>query len=574
MNAAMTESLNAILGTTEGINLVLLIGLAILVGAVGARVIKMLHIPQIVGYIAIGVILGPVLKIIPVADPDGAQVFNLHALEVFNLFALGVIGFLIGGELERDIFVRFGRQVIAILLFEGGLAFLLVGTASFLALNYFYSRQTALAIGVVFGAICAATDPASTVNVLWEYKTRGPLTTMLTAVVALDDALALVLYITSVSLAGFLTGTAEAGFFELLLHSVVELASSLALGFATGLMLREIVKRIDDDEKILIFSIGTIILNIGLAEHLELDVILSSMACGVTMVNLSPRRSLKSFEVIRKISPPIYVLFFVIIGSRLNVSMTGQIWLMAGVYVVCSIIGKTTGAYWGASYSKAVPTIRKYLGFCLYQQGTIAIALLIMASRRFDGEIRDMMLSVIIVGVFILQFIGPLFTKIGIRKAGEVGMNITEEDLIKTHTVGDVMDAEAPVISAGMSLSEVIKFVGNTNSFYYAVVDKDDKLMGGVTLDGIRNTFMTQELNDWLIAIDIMEPVIATVTPEMPLAEAFERTKKLDLEHLPVVSAGEDGKLVGVLNCRVVHRSLSAEVLARQQKADGLHTEK
>ena len=136
------------------------------------------------------------------------------------------------------------------------------------------------------------------------------------------------------------------------------------------------------------------------------------------------------------------------------------------------------------------------------------------------------------------------------------------------------VDAEAPAISAGMSLSEVIKFVGNTNSFYYAVVDKDDKLMGGVTLDGIRNTFMTQELNDWLIAIDIMEPVIATVTPEMPLAEAFERTKKLDLEHLPVVSAGEDGKLVGVLNCRVVHRSLSAEVLARQQKADGLHTEK
>ena len=564
----MTESFNAILAHSEGINLVLLIGLAILAGTVGAKIIKMLHIPQIIGYIAIGVILGPLLKIIPMAGPEGAEVFNLRALEVFNLFALGVIGFLIGGELERDIFVKFGKQVIAILLFEGLLAFVLVGTASFLALNYFYSWQTALAVGLVFGAICAATDPASTMSVLWEYKTRGPLTTMLTAVVALDDALALVLYIVSVSLAGFLTGTSEAGFFALVLHAVIELAGSLALGFATGLMLREIVKRIDDEEKMLVFSIGTIILTIGLAKHLELDVILSSMACGVTLINLSPRRSLKSFEIIRKISPPIYILFFVIIGSRLNVSMTGQVWLLAGIYVVCSIVGKTAGAYWGASYSKAVPVVRKYLGFCLFQQGTIAIALLIMASHRFEGEIRDMMLSVIIVGVFILQFIGPLLTKVGVRKAGEVGMNITEEDLIKTHSVGDVMNAEPPVISAGMSLSEVIKFVGNTASFYYAVIDKDKKLMGGITLDGIRNTFATHELNDWLVAIDIMEPVITTVTPDMPLAKAFERTKKLDVEHLPVVDADEEDRLIGVLNCRAVHRSLSAEVLARQQKAD------
>ncbi|MHC4119597.1 MAG: cation:proton antiporter domain-containing protein [Planctomycetota bacterium] len=566
----MTESLNAILAQSEGINLIFLIGVAVLAGTVGARIIKLLHIPQIIGYIAIGVILGPLLKIIPAAGPEGAELFNLWALEVFNLFALGVIGFLIGGELERDIFVKFGKQVIAILLFEGGFAFLLVGTASFVALNYFYSWQTALAVGVVFGAICAATDPASTVSVLWEYKTRGPLTTMLTAVVALDDALALVLYIASVSLAGFLTGTAEAGFFELLLHSVVELVGSLALGFATGLMLREIVRRVDDDEKILVFSIGTIILTIGLAEHLEFDVILASMACGATLINLSPRRSLKSFEIVRRISPPIYILFFVIIGSRLNVSITGQIWLMAGIYVVCSIIGKTAGAYWGASYSKAAPTVRKYLGFCLYQQGTIAIALLIMASQRFEGEIeiRDMMLSVIIVGVFVLQFIGPLLTKIGVRKAGEVGMNITEEDLIKTHNVGDVMDAEAPVISAGMSLSDVIQFVGNTTSFYYSVVDKDKKLMGCITLDGIRNTFATHELNDWLIALDIMEPIIATVTPDIPLATAFAKTKKLDIEHLPVVVSEESNELVGVLNCRAVRRSLSAEVLARQKRAD------
>ena len=354
------------------------------------------------------------------------------------------------------------------------------------------TEQIALAIGVVFGAICSATDPASTVNVLWEYKTRGPLTTMLTAIVALDDALALVLYITSVSLAGFLTGHGESHFLELIFHSVTELIGSLGLGLIAGLVLRWIIQRIEDDEKVLVFTISIVVLVIGLAIALKFDVILSSMACGVALINFAPRRSLRSFELVRKFSPPIYVLFFVIIGTRMNIQMSAQIWLLAGVYVAGSIIGKTSGSYCGAVYSKAVPTVRKYLGFCLYQQGTIAIALLIMASHRFEGDIRNMMLSVIILGVFILQLIGPLFTKIGVRKAGEEGMNITEEDLIKTHTVGDVMDSKVPVIKAGMSLSELIKVVSGTANFYYPVVDNDGNLIGAVTLYGIRNTFSSQ----------------------------------------------------------------------------------
>ncbi|HUU20285.1 MAG TPA: cation:proton antiporter [Sedimentisphaerales bacterium] len=558
----MNELLANILAQSEHFNIILLIGIAIFAGTVGARIIQKLHIPQIIGYMAIGIILGPLLKII---SPQ-----TVESLEPFNLFALGIIGFLIGGELKRDIFVKYGRQVAAILLFEGGVAFLLVGLVSFLTLCYFYHWQTALAVGVVFGAICSATDPASTVNVLWEYKARGPLTTMLTAIVALDDALALILYITSISLASFLTGHKEAGFLRMIFHSFYEVIGSLGLGLAAGLILRWIIRRLDDDEKTLIFTISIIVLSIGLAMTLELDVILSSMACGVTLINLSPRRSLRSFELIRRFSPPIYVLFFVIIGARLNVRMTGQIWLLAAVYIICSIVGKTTGSYWGAAYSKAVPTVRKYLGFCLYQQGTIAIALLIMASQRFEGEIRDMMLSVIIAGLFILQFIGPVFTKVGIKKAGEVGMNITEDDLIRKYKVRDVMDTDVPVMEAGLPLSEVIRLVSNTDSLYYCLVDNAGKLTGAITLEGIRNTFSTQELNDWLVALDVAEPVIAKVTPETALSEALETIRHLDVEFLPVVTSADSDKHVGILRQRSVRRRLSAEVLAKQKEADNL----
>ena len=563
----MAELLKTILAEGEGLNLILLIGIAIFFGTVGAKIFQKLHIPQIVGYVTIGIILGPVLKIISQE--------TIHTLKPFNLFALGVIGFMIGGELKRDVFVKFGKQVFSILLFEGLTAFLLVGVLSFLIMWAFWGWQMALAAGAVFGAICAATDPASTVNVLWEYKTRGPITTMLTAIVALDDALAILLYIASVSIAGVLTGRGgDSGLLTMIFHAVYEVIGSLGVGLVAGLVLRWIVIRVDDNEKTLVFTLSTIILTIGLAESCGLDVILSSMALGVTLINFLPRRSLKSFELVRMFSPPIYVLFFVLIGCRFNISsMSVQILLLVTVYLLGSIIGKTTGAYVGAVYSKTVPTVRKYLGFCLYQQGTIAIALLIMASARFEGEIRETMLSVIIIGVFLLQFIGPLCVKVSVRKAGEAGMNITEDDLIKTYRLSDVMDTDVPTIGAGSSLSEVVKVVSSTDNFYYPVVDNDKKLIGAITLDGIRNTFTTQELNDWLVALDIMEPPIAKVTPAVALSEAFEKTQQLDIEYIPVVVSGQDETFVGILDCHSVRRSLSAEVLKRQQKADNMYRE-
>jgi CIC family chloride channel protein len=171
-------------------------------------------------------------------------------------------------------------------------------------------------------------------------------------------------------------------------------------------------------------------------------------------------------------------------------------------------------------------------------------------------------------GTFLMEIFGPILVKVGVKRAGEVGLNITEEDLIETYNVADVMDKDVPVISAGMSLSEVIEVVSNTDNFYYSVVDKDKKLMGAVTLDGIRNTFSTQELNDWLVALDIMEPVVGKIAPDIPLSQALEKMRKLDIEHIPVVSS--DDNFVGILGSRKVRRSLSAEVLSRQQKADSM----
>ena len=222
----MGEILEAILAKADVSNYILIIGAAIFAGIVAAWFVKKLHIPQIVGYVAIGVILGPVLGFIPQAA--------VQSLELFNMVALGLIGFLVGGELKRDIFLKFGKQVPIVLLFEGVTAFLLVGVFTFFAMWHFSDWQTALAVGVVFAAICSATDPASTIAVLWEYKARGPLTSMLTAIVTLDDALALVLYAISISVAGVITGHQEAGFVNALFGTFYEIFGALGVGFYLG----------------------------------------------------------------------------------------------------------------------------------------------------------------------------------------------------------------------------------------------------------------------------------------------------------------------------------------------------
>jgi CBS domain-containing protein len=209
------------------------------------------------------------------------------------------------------------------------------------------------------------------------------------------------------------------------------------------------------------------------------------------------------------------------------------------------------------------------MGFCLYPQGGIAVGLLIMASSKFAPEIASIMLLVVIVGAFVLQIIGPVCVKLGAKKAGEVGLNITEEDLIKSYKVTDVMVSDVPVITAGMSISEIINLMSTTNSYYYSVVDNEKHLIGSITLDGIRNTFASQELNDWLVALDIMEPVFGKIDSGLSLTDGMEIMDRLHIEYAPVIAA--DSRLAGILDSRGVRRMLSAEVLERQRRADGMY---
>ena len=551
--------------STHHLNMILVLGIAAFGGTVGAKIFQRLRIPQVVGYIVIGFLLGG----------SGLGVITHQvgqSLSPFNIFALGIIGFMIGGELRYDTFKQYGRQFIIILLAEGLSAFLVVGIGTSLT-SYFFTHKLAnsLALGLLLGSISSATAPAATVDVLWEYKTRGILTRTILAVVALDDGLALLLYGFATSIAGVLLGKGHGSWLADLMAPLWEIFGAVALGIMAGLVLVLIFRYVGEKDKLLTLAIALVALTIGLSIVLHVESILAAMVLGATLVNLRPHKSQDAFDLVETFSPPIYVLFFVLVGARLNV-MRLPFWIvvLAVVYVVGRSTGKITGSWFGAVFARAPSTVRKYLGICLFSQAGVAIGLSLLSSQRFSDDMGEAIILVVTVTTFLVQIIGPIAVKTGVTRAGEAGLNITEDDLIQTYSVADVMHKEAPTIGAGMDLSQVIDVVSRTEAFYYPVVSDRSELIGGITLHGIRNTFATQELNHWLVALDIMEPIVVRVTSTTPLSEALDKAKQYELDYLPVVTSETGNTLVGLLERPAVHRLLSAELLYRQKQADSL----
>ncbi len=542
----------------------MVIGLAIFFGTIGAKIFQWLKIPQVVGYIAIGVIVGRT----GLGAIDDA---TIKSLLPFNFFALGIIGFMIGGELHRDVFRKYGRQFFTILFAEGIGAFVAVSIlVGVIAMLLGQSPGVSVALGLVFGAISSATAPAATVSVLWEYKTRGVLTTAVFAIVALDDALALILFSVAASIAGKFVNPDSTGIIETLGHAGWELVGAVVLGVMAGFILNFVLRIVRDPEKSLAFIIGVMLLVIGSARVFGFDLILAAMTLGVVLSNLAPRRSRETFHVVERFAQPIYVLFFVIAGARLHIQgMHAWMWVLVIPYIIGRSAGKIIGANIGARLAGAAPVLRKYLGLCLFSQAGVAVGLSIIAGEKFGGDIGIAIITIIAATTFVAEIIGPPCVKLAVKAAGEIGLNVTEEDLVQTYTAGEMMNRTCPTFTENARLTDIFRTIAETDAMSYPVTDADGKLIGIITLEELKRSFSAEGLTDWLVAYDVMTPVPDTVTEQTGLAEAITRMREQELEYLPVVAGEEDAKLAGMLELRAVNRSISQEILRRQRLADG-----
>ena len=569
---------NANTGPLGHLNPALLFGLVILGGTFGARLFQKLHIPQVVGCIVVGILLGDVLGIITTQ--------TIEELEPFTMFALGVIGFMIGSELRGDVFKKYGRQFFAILFSQGLGAFLLVviggSIVTWLALPTILDDVTGLtrvyvsiAMGLLLGAIASATAPAATVNVLWEYKTRGPLTAAVLAIVALDDALALLLYRAAATGAKALMGTGHDSVLNATLLLLGEIVGAIVLGFLAGVLLFYLLKFVRADDKILEFAISCLLLVVGISMIPRIDPILPAMTLGITIANLMPRQSKGMFKLVEKFSPPIYISFFVLAGAHMEFGrISSWMIILIAVYVLCRAAGKMFGSWFGARQSGAAAVVRKYLGICLLPQAGVAIGLAILSGQLFQGQyapLGHVVIMVVMTATFVMEIFGPMLVKVGVEKAGEVGLNVTEEDLIRTYTVKDVMDAKPTSITQNLPLHQILEIFSTSDSVYYPVIDSESRITGIITIAAIKEMFANQDVAGWLLACDVAEPVRDKTTPNQQLEEVMEHMRRYDLENMPVVTDSDGDELAGMLNYHKVLRKVSAEVLHRRNKADGIH---
>ncbi len=543
-------------------NILFILGIGVFGGIAGAWFFQKIKVPQVLGYLAIGILIGK----------SGLKLINgdvIASLKSFNFFALGIIGFMVGGELHGSTMKKYGKQFSAILFGEGVLAFTLV-TISVSLVLYIFTKNfaAALAGGIVFGAIASATDPASTINVLWEYRTKGVLTTTLIAIVAMDDALAMTLYGLGTAAAQMIIG-GNASLSSQIIKTSIELFGAIILGGIAGIFMNMIIRYSTDKTRTMVFGIGTLLILIALAMILDVDVILTSMTLGLVVTNLAPNRSKDFFDLIKSFSAPIYVLFFVLVGSRLVLAgMPLFLWIIVGAYVIFRTTGKMTGAWIGAKLTNADPAVQKYTGLGLFAQGGVAIGLSIMATQHLHGlklsdgiDLGDIIITGVTATTFIVQIIGPPMTKLAVKLAKETGKNITEEDVIAKWKVADVLDKDIPTIKISDSVKKIVTILSESEFFCLPVVDQEGNTVGMVTMNDLKQLMASQDTWEWILAGDIISPAPEVITQNEPLKDAMVTLKQLGRDQLPVVASRDNPVPVGILDTRIVRKMVNNEMV-------------
>ena len=548
-------------------NLLLSVGIMVVAGFIGGLALEKLKLPKISGYIIVGALLSPsLLNIIPKE--------TVGELDIITEIALGIIAYLIGGSLKAESLQHLRKSIVWVILFQSIGACLLVTIVLSLTGHLVIPEGTFwqyyFPMAFIIGAVSCATAPAATMAIVSENKAKGPLSTTLLAVVALDDAIAVIAFAIATGISEPLAnGTDGISIYQTLGVPFLHIVESIAIGAAFAVALIYISRLAKARELLLAVVFGIVMLCAGISSYLGLSSILANMVMGFILVNKVRRTEV--FGVLQDVEAALYAVFFVLAGLHFDFHVLKATGILAALIVLTRCMGKYAGTWIGAKISGAPDTVRKYLGFALLPKAGVTIGLILLASLKFPG-FGDVMLSAVLASTIINELIAPPLVKYAISKAGEVGLNITEDDLIKTYKVADVMDTEPTIIPQELLLQEILEVFSKSDSVCYPVVDGQSQLIGIITIPGIKEMFANREFAGWLLACDVAEPVRDKTNPNKPLEEVMEWMKRYNLENMPVVTSDESDELVGVLDYRKTLRKISAEVLHRRKTAEEMAT--
>jgi len=370
----------------------LLVSLA--VNAIGQRT----ALPRVTLLLLLGVAVGQEgLNLIPSTLTDNFQ--------LVTDIALLMVGFLLGGKLVFRQFKNSGSQVLWISLMGALVTAALVYLAA-LAVG------TCQNIALILGAIASATAPAAIYDVIDESKLQGPYANTLLAVVAIDDAWALLLFGICIAVASSINGHPV---LESLTFVAWDIGGAVVLGLAIGLPASYLTGRIKRGQPMLIEALGCVLLCGGLAQALHVSFLISSIVMGICIANLA-RHHDYPFHEIENIEWPFMVLFFVLAGASIDVSGIATVGILAGAYVLARSSGKWLGAYLGGLISHAPQPTRNWIGLAMLPQAGVGIGLALAAAQYFP-EYRQVLLSVIVSTTVFFELAGPVLTKVSLQKA-------------------------------------------------------------------------------------------------------------------------------------------------------------
>lgn len=403
------------------------VAVAIIAGLMMTRLIKPLHLPDVTAYLVTGVVIGPyllgALGVPGLGFNSGADV---SALEPVSNMALGFIAFAIGNEFRLGELKKTGKAATVIGILQA-LAAAVVTDVALILVHFAMPDKLSVPAAITLGAIATATAPAATLMVVRQYKAKGELTDLLLPIVALDDAVGLVVFAVSFGVAKAIHSGAV-DMISVLVDPLLEIVLSLVLGAVLGAVLTFLEKQFLSNSNRLSLTIGFVLLTVALSSiefkvgpvTVSFSSLLVCMMLGTVFCNLCPL----SFDLMERAdrwTAPLFVFFFVISGAGLELSVFGDIAVVAigVIYVVIRAVGKYFGAYGGCRIMKLDEKVTKNLGVALFPQAGVALGMCVTASTLGNGD-GEMVRNIVLFAILIYELVGPMLTKRALIRAGDI----------------------------------------------------------------------------------------------------------------------------------------------------------
>lgn len=407
------------------------IAIALSAGLLMSRVVKPLKLPAVTGYLVAGILIGPYfLGKLGFEGFGFTSHIEVSDLSVMNDMALGFIAFAIGDEFRLSQLKHTGKQATIIGILQAVITTAVVD-AALIGLHFILGEdKLPLSSAIILGAIASATAPAATLMVVRQYKAKGKLTNLLLPIVALDDAVGLVIFAISFGVAKNLV-SGEANLVSILVDPIVEIAASLIVGAIMGYVLAWAEKYFKSNSKRQALVVTAIFFAVAVSKfkaqlgpvHLGFSPLLVCMMLGTIFCNVCDF-SAELMEKTDKWTAPLFILFFVLSGAELEFSVfTDPAVIGIGIaYIITRSFGKYFGAKWGANLAKSEPNIKKYLGITLLPQAGVALGMSITAMEI--GETGTIIRNIVLFGVLIYELFGPVMTKNALMKAGDISPKV------------------------------------------------------------------------------------------------------------------------------------------------------